>query len=56
MPLEADPQLHLLNLGQEPCGRIALLCYMTLGQVWPSLGLVFLGCSCHCLGLWANVP
>lgn len=45
MPLEADPQLHPFNLGQEPCGRIALLDYMTLGQAWPSLGLVFLGCS-----------
>lgn len=45
MPLEADPQLHLLNLGRELCSRIALLDYMTLGQVWPSLVLVFLGCS-----------
>lgn len=43
MPLEADPQLHLLNLGQEPCSRIALLDYITLSWVWPSLGLVFLG-------------
>lgn len=34
-------------MGTEPGGKIALPDGVILGQVWLSLDLVILGCSCH---------